>query len=82
MKPEMERLVRLEEKVDHLTNLVETFFSAQTEKNRTFWDAREKLIVMQANARGAWWTVGLFGGLTVAVASLVSWIVAHWKGMP
>lgn len=79
MSIERERLARLESKVDHLTAMVETFVSSQDEKNRHFWAAREKLLVMQAGARGAWWTVGLFGSLTVAVAGFVSWVVAHWK---
>jgi type IV secretory pathway component VirB8 len=73
------RLARLEEKIDSLSKSIDQFIESQGDHNDKFYEIRDRVRDMQANAKGAWWTVGLFGTLTVAVSSLVAWLVANIK---
>lgn len=68
-------IARLEEKVDRILENVE----AQNEHNDRFYKVRDEVNEMKANAKGAWFTIGIFGTLTVAVSGLVAWLVSAIK---
>lgn len=70
-------IARLEEKTKGIEEKIDSYFSQQAEINRKMLDTRDDVIAIQASARGAWWTVGVFGSLTVAVSSAVAWFVSR-----
>lgn len=57
-----ERLIRIEEKVDHL---VRSMGGLQ--------DTRERVIAMEAKAKGMWFAASI-------IAGFVSWVVSAFKG--
>lgn len=71
-----ERLSRIESKIGHLSEMMEDFVDGQSIKNAMFFSLRDEFIKSQASAKGAWFTVGIFGTLTVAVSSVVAWVVS------
>lgn len=74
---DVERLARMEAKIDALTQDMSDFIRSQEKHNDSFYEVRDSVRDMKANARGAWFTIGLFGTLTVAVSGLVSWVVSN-----
>lgn len=75
-----ERLARLEVKMDMMSDLIKDFIDVQDAHNKTFFSTRDDVRDMQANAKGAWFIIGIFGTLTVTVAGTVSWLVTYIKG--
>lgn len=68
-------LARIESKLDHVVQEQ----ADQREKNKIFYEVRDTVRDMKANASGAWFTIGVFGTLTVAVSGFVSWLVSTFK---
>jgi len=62
-------LARVEEKLDRVLERLDE----QSSHNGRFYETRDKVNRMEANARGAWWILGVLG---IMVSSAVSWIVA------
>ncbi len=71
-----QRLARIEARLEHLSEVMEDFVDGQSEKNAMFFLVRDELMKVQASAKGAWFTVGIFGTLTVAVSGFVAWLVS------
>lgn len=71
-----ERLARIESKIEHMTSMMEDFVDGQSIKNATFYDLRDQFLKKEASNQGVWFTIGLFGTLTVAVSSAVAWFVS------
>lgn len=69
-------IARLEEKQDAQIHMLKEFINSQKAHNASFYKTRDEVIRMQANARGAWWMLGVLG---VMVSTAVSWIVAALK---
>jgi len=69
-------LARIESKLDFVVQEQEK----QSKHNEVFYESRDALRDMKANANGAWFTLGVFGTLTVAVSGFVSWVVANLRG--
>jgi len=69
-------LARIESKLDYV--VLEQ--DKQKNHNELFYEVRDTVRDMKANANGAWFTVGIFGTLTIAVSGLVSWLVANFGG--
>jgi len=76
-----ERLIRIEEKLEHLTDIIKSHVDAQEEKNDLFYALRDDFLQARASAQGAWWTIGIFGSLTIAVSGVVAWAVSNWKAL-
>lgn len=74
-----ERFARIEQRLEHLIELIERSFVEQEKKNEEFKGIRDRFIIMEASAKGAWWMVGIFGSLTVGVSGLVAWVVTQFK---
>lgn len=68
-------LARIEAKLDYVVMEQDS----QKATNDLFFEVRDSVRDMQANARGAWFTIGVFGSLTVFVSGLVSWLVSTFK---
>lgn len=68
-------LARIESKLDYV--VLEQ--NSQRETNTIFFEVRDTVRDMQANAKGAWFTIGIFGTLTVAVSGVVSWLISTLK---
>lgn len=68
-------LARVEEKLDRVIERLE----AQKDHNDRFYEVRDIVLNMKANAKGAWFTIGIFGTLTVAVSGFVAWAVSVFK---
>ncbi len=81
MTGESERLARIEAKQDAITDLLNRFIHSQEKHNDAFYKVRDKINEREANAKGAWFTIGLFGSLTIAVSGFVSWAVSTFRGI-
>lgn len=75
-----ERLARIEATQIAMLSELRRFCDTQDEHNKRFYVVRDDVRDIKANARGAWFTIGIFGTLTVAVSGLVSWLVSNFKG--
>lgn len=76
-------IARLDEKLEARNALLVQYMEdqerrwlAQIEHNRSFYATRDVVNEKVANAKGAWWTIGIFGVLTTAVSSVVAWWVS------
>jgi len=69
-------IARLETKLDSVLEKLE----AQEHHNERFYETRSDVKAILSNAKGAKWAFGLFGALTIAVSSLVAWVVTTFKG--
>lgn len=65
-------IARLEEKLDRVLEKLED----QKTFNKDFYDTRDKVNKMEANAKGAWWMLGVMG---VMVSAAVSWVVSIFR---
>ncbi len=72
-----ERLARIEQKIEHIIDVLEDTFKNQQKHNDIFSGVRDKVIVMESSAKGAWWVVGVLGSLTVVVSGFVAWVVVQ-----
>ena len=73
-----ERLARIEAKLEHLSEVMEDFVDGQGDKNALFFQMRDEFLQTKASAKGVWFTIGIFGTLTVAVSSVVAWLVSNF----
>lgn len=65
-------IARLEEKLDRVIEKLED----QEDHNTRFYDTRDRVNKMEANAKGAWWMLGVMG---VMVSAAVSWVVSIFR---
>ena len=77
---EKERIAIIETKIDNLHKAIGDFIESQKEHNKNFYETRDDVRDIKANAKGGWFVVGIFGSLTVLVSTLVSSIIGFiWK---
>lgn len=74
-----ERLARMEEKIDVIYRQLNTLLGKHEELVESHSNLNTKVQVMEAKAQSAWWTLVQMGGLTAAVASVVSWAIVKFK---
>lgn len=74
---ESERLARMEEKLDGLTNLVKAALVGQEDKNRIFFSVRDKVNILEATARATWKTLAALGTISAALGAGFAWVVEH-----
>lgn len=74
MGSDSERLAVIENEMRNQTAMLKSFIAAQNRHNDNFYATRDKMIAMEANAKGAWWMLGILGTMVSAVVALVvSW---------
>lgn len=71
-----ERLARIEVMQATMLHELRSFCASQDIHNKTFYVVRDTVLKREANAKGAWFTIGIFGSLTVAVSGLTAWLVS------
>lgn len=74
---ELERLARVEEKIDHIVDLLNRWHSDQAKKNIIFFRTRDDVNILKATARGAWKTLAILGTVSAALGATFAWLVEH-----
>lgn len=73
MQPEdRDRLMRIEVTLEQFIREVRCDREDQRDANKIFAETTRSVAETKAGAKGAWWTMGLFGTLIVATATAVS----------
>jgi len=65
------RLVRLEEKIDHLLKYLEKRDEALEKQNNIHNETRDRLIQMEAKNQGAWFIITVFSGVIAFITTIV-----------
>jgi len=76
---ELERLARMEEKLDGISQQLCFFIDKHDNLYGKHHDLNLKVQIMEAKAKGAWWVFLQMGGFVACVASVVAWVVSEFK---
>lgn len=74
---ESERLARIEEKLDGALFWMKESQESQGEKNKLFFEVRDRVNALEASARGAWKVLAILGTLSAGLGATFAFLVEH-----
>lgn len=75
---ENERLARIETKIEHLVELLESHVSRQEEKNKVFFRSARSLEILKATMGATWKTMAILGTVSATLGAAFAWALERF----